>query len=440
MDIHMPIMDGIEAAQKIAELGTGAPIVAMTANIMPNDREVYKTAGMNDYLSKPFTSQELWECLLKHLTPVSFSSPKNNESKDRNAKLQLELKIDFVKSNRTRFNRIKSAIDAGDIKLAYRLVRGLKNNAALIEMTALQKASGELEAALKDGENLVTEAQWNNLQRELSAAQDELSPYLTGTADGLQPENSDAAFDTDKALELMENLQPLLRNGSAESFKMIDGLRAIPGSGELIRQIEDFYFGAAAKSLKKLKENLENYLNGEYTNDAPRRHVIIANAFNKALDIFNSRGEKTIDETLAKGLSEIADILDVNRIIIYRQTETDGENRLKQIFRWDRDAGGLTSASFKHLPNNLATRSWQNILMQNRYVNLRLSEMSEDEAAFLNIFGIKSILMAPVFMNEKYWGFVVFQDHLKERRFDEKCIDLLSSIVHSCANSIEGAA
>jgi len=70
MDIHMPVMDGLEASAKILELNTGIPIVAITANIMANDLEIYKASGINDYLGKPFTSQELWLCLMKYLTPV----------------------------------------------------------------------------------------------------------------------------------------------------------------------------------------------------------------------------------------------------------------------------------------------------------------------------------------------------------------------------------
>ena len=74
MDIHMPEMDGLEAAAKISRLNTGIPIIASTANIMYNDKKIYKASGMNDCLSKPFTSQELWRCLLKYLTPVRRGS------------------------------------------------------------------------------------------------------------------------------------------------------------------------------------------------------------------------------------------------------------------------------------------------------------------------------------------------------------------------------
>ncbi|MCL2808427.1 MAG: ATP-binding protein [Treponema sp.] len=71
MDIYMPEMDGIEAAEKILSLGIKTPIVALTANIMSHDRELYITKGMKDHLSKPFTSQELWSCLMKYFTPIT---------------------------------------------------------------------------------------------------------------------------------------------------------------------------------------------------------------------------------------------------------------------------------------------------------------------------------------------------------------------------------
>ena len=70
MDMHMPVMDGFEASAEIFNLNVNIPMVAMTANIMAEDLEVYKASGLPDCLSKPFTSQELWRCLLKYLKPL----------------------------------------------------------------------------------------------------------------------------------------------------------------------------------------------------------------------------------------------------------------------------------------------------------------------------------------------------------------------------------
>jgi CheY-like chemotaxis protein len=72
MDCQMPEMDGFEATQAIRrhEAATGArrlPIAAVTANAVIGDRERCFSAGMDDYLSKPFTRAQLGELLLRWL-------------------------------------------------------------------------------------------------------------------------------------------------------------------------------------------------------------------------------------------------------------------------------------------------------------------------------------------------------------------------------------
>lgn len=60
MDIQMPLMNGYEATQEIRKtISKGIPIVALTASVMKEDREMAKTVGMNDYLAKPVSFNEL---------------------------------------------------------------------------------------------------------------------------------------------------------------------------------------------------------------------------------------------------------------------------------------------------------------------------------------------------------------------------------------------
>jgi len=63
MDVQMPIMDGFKATQKIREIekstNTHIPIIAVTANAFPEDKDRCLIAGMDDYISKPFQPEEL---------------------------------------------------------------------------------------------------------------------------------------------------------------------------------------------------------------------------------------------------------------------------------------------------------------------------------------------------------------------------------------------
>jgi signal transduction histidine kinase/DNA-binding response OmpR family regulator len=253
MDIHMPIMDGLEAADKISDLQTGTPIVAMTANIMTNDRSTYKAHGMVDCIGKPFTSQELWICLSKYFTPLQRKIVSQQE-KTQEEIFQSQLQSYFVKDNSNKYNEIKSALDSGTIKLAYRLAHSLKSNAGLIGKTKLAKYAADIETLLRDGKNLVTDKNMKLLEGELGLILKELTPLLEEPA----PIPPVKALDRLSALALLEKLEPLLKQGDASSIDFIHPLRGIDGSEKLIQEIDDFEFKSAIDTLAELKLKLRS--------------------------------------------------------------------------------------------------------------------------------------------------------------------------------------
>jgi signal transduction histidine kinase/CheY-like chemotaxis protein len=80
MDSQMPGMDGLEATRRIRvlELSQGlarVPIVALTANTAEHDRQQCEQAGMDQFVGKPFTEDELLVALLACLPPMEPSRP-----------------------------------------------------------------------------------------------------------------------------------------------------------------------------------------------------------------------------------------------------------------------------------------------------------------------------------------------------------------------------
>jgi signal transduction histidine kinase len=86
MDCQMPLMDGFSATSAIRENearqtengNARVPIVAMTANALPDDRERCLAAGMDDYIAKPFRRQQLQDMLGRWLP--NFGGPSGETS------------------------------------------------------------------------------------------------------------------------------------------------------------------------------------------------------------------------------------------------------------------------------------------------------------------------------------------------------------------------
>jgi len=67
MDLHMPVMDGYEAAKRMRAAGVTLPIIALTANLPEEIEQLIKNAGIDDCVLKPFLPDELYRKVLNYL-------------------------------------------------------------------------------------------------------------------------------------------------------------------------------------------------------------------------------------------------------------------------------------------------------------------------------------------------------------------------------------
>jgi two-component system, sensor histidine kinase and response regulator len=67
MDVQMPVLDGLGSTAAIRQrelsFGSHLPILAVTAHVMPGDKERFLAAGMDGYISKPIGRAELVEAI-----------------------------------------------------------------------------------------------------------------------------------------------------------------------------------------------------------------------------------------------------------------------------------------------------------------------------------------------------------------------------------------
>jgi CheY-like chemotaxis protein len=69
MDCQMPIMDGFQATRQIrrSPLNQSTPIIALTGLDSENERQACLQAGMNDFITKPFTQEQLQNAIIQWL-------------------------------------------------------------------------------------------------------------------------------------------------------------------------------------------------------------------------------------------------------------------------------------------------------------------------------------------------------------------------------------
>ena len=151
---------------------------------------------------------------------------------------------------------------------------------------------------------------------------------------------------------------------------------------------------------------------------------------------FLSQSEEKFEDMMNAGVGVVVDMLRVDRLTVWRNSETPDGLHMSQLYRWYRTAGGTTipGKRFEDVAYSDFLPGWEEILANDGTINGPLSVISV--ASPFAQFGTVSIFVTPIFINNLFWGFVIFEDHKEERYFDKDCTEIMRSAAFLCANTI----
>ncbi|MBX2898904.1 MAG: response regulator [Cyclobacteriaceae bacterium] len=196
MDIQMPVMDGFETTKAIRQ---GDPkkrdvlIIALTANATPQDFQKCLDAGMNDCIVKPFTQEDLFTALNKHL--AHKNTPRKKEEKtgaapatlvdltylkkisNNNQEFIKEIVQTFLESMPQSIKEIQTNSQAGNWEQVGKVVHKIKPTITLMGIHSLKDKIVLFEQEVKGNPG---SAQVNSLSEEITKALNQTVDSLRG--------------------------------------------------------------------------------------------------------------------------------------------------------------------------------------------------------------------------------------------------------------------
>jgi two-component system sensor histidine kinase/response regulator len=246
MDMQMPVMDGVTATRYLRKTPRfqNIPIIAMTANVMSQDRSKCLEAGMNDHIAKPIEQDMLWKTLIRYCAPSNEESFKiTNESQLTNLPIDALFKIQDLDAvdglrrmmgNRNTYCRllkkfaegqrdfpavIVAALDIEDFETAERKAHTTRGVAGTIGARRLQELANELEQLIRQ------RADRSYINDALSAFKISLDALITQLEDFFEseaPQKTPLTFDLKAFRQACDRLILLLEDDDPEAVTLLE--------------------------------------------------------------------------------------------------------------------------------------------------------------------------------------------------------------------------
>jgi hemerythrin-like metal-binding protein len=136
-------------------------------------------------------------------------------------------------------------------------------------------------------------------------------------------------------------------------------------------------------------------------------------------------------------METLARCVDVDRLYIWKNRSVKGKLFYFQEHEWVGARAADTLKAKQGYSYMESIPEWENKFSKGEVVGGPITTLSETEQEILSPFGIKSILVIPIFLQERFWGFLSFDDCRRERDFPEDMINILRFGGMLIANAIE---
>lgn len=198
MDIQMPIKNGIDSTKEIRKLNYKGIIIACTANSDKNDFELYKKAGMNDVLVKPFKSIMVKDLIEKWNSALILPSAKEIFSLlNKNQELSIvwneqdfldtisndfifgkQLLNDFISQTETLINSIPDLIKLNNFEELRRIGHTINGSSSTISAIALSEKGKEFNHAARNADIELLRKYHNELSKELNYFKSHINQWI----------------------------------------------------------------------------------------------------------------------------------------------------------------------------------------------------------------------------------------------------------------------
>ncbi|GBU28626.1 hybrid sensor histidine kinase/response regulator [Treponema sp. R8-4-B8] len=192
---------------------------------------------------------------------------------------------------------------------------------------------------------------------------------------------------------------------------------------------KDFLITAYLRDLRESKQMLK---------EIHQREKLLNTVNNVAGILLSVNNENSFTAPLLKSFELIGRCLHVDRVQIWRNEEINSELNFVLRYEWLSEYGknNVQIPLGLHFPYS-SKPEWKKLFLRGDYINAPLSDLPEDDRLFLSSYGMKSIVIIPMFIENNFWGFFSIDDCLRERVFSDDEIHILTSLGLMMTNAID---